>query len=92
MAKSKLAQRTIETSAQTPCGPHLELEIAALMQELSDLHKKTSSLTKNLRLAGYRRSANTGAEAEVLLKNALRLLGDAMSYLPARSGTARLPQ
>ena len=60
----------------------LELEMASLMDKLSHIYNSTKSFTEVLESAGCSQSSATTVEVEVMLKNALRLLGEAMSQLP----------
>ena len=69
------------TTISLECA-ELEIEIACLMDNLSRLYRRTTSLVQTLRSGGGAKSAQTAAEVEVMLKHALRLLGDAMSQLP----------
>ena len=61
----------------------LELELAALFSDLSNVYNKTTSLTEKLQLRGCRRSSGETFEIGVLLKNALRIFADALSDLPS---------
>jgi hypothetical protein len=60
----------------------LENEIVELFGHLSDLHGRVVRLTDKLKANGFGRSSDEAFEIVVLLKNALRILGDAMSHLP----------
>ena len=84
MTRSKAGRRVVPEAARKALSrTDIELEIASLMERLSEIRNSTSSLTETLRLAGCARSYGITIEAEVMLRNALRHLGDAMSYLPA---------
>ena len=56
--------------------------MASLIDKLSPIYNRTKSFTEVLESAGCSLSSATTVEVEVMLKNALRLLGEAMSQLP----------
>jgi hypothetical protein len=61
----------------------LELKMVSLFSKLSSVYNKTTLLTEVLQSNGCGQAATETFEVEVLLKNALRILGDAMSHIPS---------
>jgi len=62
-----------------------EADLAALFSELSQIYDTSSLIRNSLKRRKYDRSYAEMVEVEVLLKNALRILCDAMSHLPIRT-------
>jgi hypothetical protein len=58
-----------------------EPDIAALFSEVSQIYDRTALVTKSLKCRNRDRSYADMFEVEVLLRNALRILCDAMSHL-----------
>ena len=72
--------RTVRPPKKDALVNRVELEFSSLMDGLSEIRARTSGIRKLLRLAASNRSAELTFEAEVMVKNALRLLGEAMSH------------
>ena len=60
----------------------LERKMVSLFAKLSNVYNRTTLLTEVLQSSGCGQSATETFEVEVLLKSALRVLGDAMSHIP----------
>jgi hypothetical protein len=60
----------------------LELEIAAVSAKLGHIYNEVTLLTETLKDRQCGQSSGDAFEVEVMLKNALRVLHDAMLHLP----------
>ena len=76
-----MKNRQTKASGRKSRRHELEPEIALLFSQLSNTYDKAGLLTKNLHSHSCARSAEETFEVEILLKNALRILCDAMSHL-----------
>ena len=61
----------------------MKLEIAAVSSKLSHVYNKVTLLTETLKDKQCGQSSGDAFEAEVMLKNAVRILHDAMLHLPS---------
>ena len=66
-----------------PFDPGFEVQIAVLFLEVRGAYNKSIALTEALRTKGHARAADETFETVILLKNALRICGDALSHLPS---------
>jgi hypothetical protein len=60
----------------------LEVLIGSLFAELSAAYRKSMTLSEATRSRGHIRASDEAFEIAILLKNALRVCGDALSHLP----------
>ena len=81
MRKSSNSRQGLEVPVKSIGPAELELAISSLMEKLSHLRAETRSLIQMLRTDDAEASVQNANEAEIMMKHALRLLGEAMSRL-----------
>lgn len=72
--KGRMRQESVQHAS-------FELEIASLLSDLSAIYNKSMSLNERLQSGPYQRSSTEVFEGAIMIKNALRILADAMLHL-----------